>query len=84
MKALLHAVLLIATAVAGQVHGETPKGTWHGERTGVKFHPSGENLAFDKPASTVHPKLTEHSRKMVANSLFGRKPPRFPYLGGSE
>lgn len=26
---------------------------------------SGENLAYDEPASTIHPKLTEHSRKMA-------------------
>ncbi len=31
----------------------------------MKFFPSGENIAYDKPAATVHPKLTEHSRKMV-------------------
>lgn len=65
MKALFYAMLLIAAAGAGQIHAETPKGTWHGERTGVKFHPSGKNQAFDKAAKTVHPKLTEHSRKMV-------------------
>lgn len=41
------------------------EGTWHGERAGVKFYPSGENLAYDKPAPTVHPKLTEHSQKMI-------------------
>jgi len=51
-------------------------GNWHGERTGVKFHPSGQNIAYDKPAKTVHPKLTEHSRIMVpgvyqvANSVY--------------
>jgi len=44
---------------------ESPPGTWHGEREGVKFYPSGENLAYDKPAPTIHPKLTEHSQKMV-------------------
>jgi len=46
-------------------YAQSPEGTWHGERTGVKFYPSGENIAFDKPAPTVHPKLTEHSQKMV-------------------
>ncbi len=40
-------------------------GTWHGERAGVKFYPSGENIAYCKPAATVHPMLTEHSHKMV-------------------
>ena len=44
---------------------ESPPGTWHGEREGVVFHQSGENLAYDKPAPTIHPRLTEHSQKMV-------------------
>ncbi len=44
---------------------ESPPGTWHGEREGVEFFSSGENLAFDEPAPTVHPRLTEHSQKMV-------------------
>jgi len=44
---------------------QSPPGTWHGERTGVEFFPSGENLAYDKPAPTIHPRLTEHSQKMV-------------------
>ncbi len=29
------------------------------------FHASGKNIAYDKPSPTVHPKLTEHSQKMV-------------------
>ncbi len=47
------------------VYAQSPEGTWHGERAGVKFHPAGENMAYDKPSPTVHPKLTEHSQKMV-------------------
>ena len=60
ITALIVACLLINVASA-----ESPEGTWHGERAGVKFFPSGENLAYDKPAPTIHPKLTEHSQKMV-------------------
>jgi alkyl sulfatase BDS1-like metallo-beta-lactamase superfamily hydrolase len=44
---------------------QSPAGTWHGEREGVQFYPSGENLAYDRPASTIHPDLTRHSQKMV-------------------
>ena len=44
---------------------QAPPGTWHGEREGVEFFPSGVNLAYDKPAATIHPRLTEHSQKMV-------------------
>ncbi len=44
---------------------QSPQGTWHGERAGVRFYPSGENLAYDRPSATVHPDLTEHSQKMV-------------------
>ena len=44
---------------------QSPPGTWHGDREGVVFHQSGENLAYDRPAPTIHPKLTEHSQKMV-------------------
>ncbi len=50
---------------ANPLTAQSPEGTWHGERTGVKFYPSGQNMAYDKPAATVHPKLTEHSQKMV-------------------
>ncbi len=50
---------------AGLVVAQSPEGTWHGDREGVKFYPSGENLAYDRPSPTVHPKLTEHSQKMV-------------------
>ena len=65
------AVLLIATISTTLVFNtafaqiSAREGTWHGERTGVKFFPSGENMAYDEPAETIHPKLTEHSRKMV-------------------
>ena len=44
---------------------QSPEGTWHGEREGVVFHPSGQTMAYDQPSATVHPKLTEHSQKMV-------------------
>ena len=44
---------------------QSPEGTWHGERAGVEFFPSGENLAYDRPSPTVHPALTRHSQKMV-------------------
>jgi len=44
---------------------QAPPGTWHGEKEGVEFFPSGENLAYDKPAPTIHPRLTEHSQNMV-------------------
>ncbi len=43
----------------------SPEGTWHGKKAGVKFYPSGENLAYDQPVPTVHPTLTGHSQKMV-------------------
>ncbi len=50
---------------ANPINAQQIEGTWHGDRAGVKFYPSGENIAYDKPAPTVHPKLTEHSQKMV-------------------
>lgn len=65
MKKLLITLLVISSVSSGQLYAQTPKGTWHGERTGIKFFPSGKNIAYDKPAVTVHPKLTEHSQKMV-------------------
>jgi alkyl sulfatase BDS1-like metallo-beta-lactamase superfamily hydrolase len=43
----------------------SPPGTWHGEKEGIQFYPSGENLAYDKPSQNVHPKLTGHSQKMT-------------------
>ena len=59
-------VLLLAVMIgAHAAHAQSPAGTWHGDRSGVKFYPSGENIAYDKPARTVHPKLTEHSQKML-------------------
>lgn len=63
-KLLIIAVVALAT-VANPTNAQQIEGTWHGERAGVKFYPSGENIAYDKPAPTVHPKLTEHSQKMV-------------------
>ncbi len=64
----------VSVAVAGlpaqssDAHFQRPAGrkpgTWHGERSGVKFYPSGENIAYYKPSATVHPLLTEHSLKM--------------------
>jgi len=65
MKKLNCVTLLFLITSTTTVFGQSPVGTWHGEREGVKFYPSGENLAYDKPAPTVHPKLTEHSQKMV-------------------
>ena len=50
---------------ANPLSAQSPEGTWHGERAGVEFHPSGANIAYDKSSPTVHAKLTEHSRKMV-------------------
>ncbi len=58
-------VVTVAISLVSGVSAEGPKGTWHGEREGVKFFPSGKNIAYDKAADTVHPKLTEHSQKMV-------------------
>ena len=67
MKKLLtiFLTLTIGCFLVNGAYAQSPKGTWHGERTGVKFYPSGQNMAYDKPAKTVHPKLTEHSQKMV-------------------
>ena len=62
MKKTLTIVLLTCalSIPAGGVFAEQlPKGIWHGEKSGVKFFPSGKNIAYDKPAATVHPKLTE-------------------------
>ena len=56
--------ILLALGVT-QSYAQSPKGTWLGDRVGIKFHPSGQNLAYDKPAATVHPKLPEHSQKMA-------------------
>jgi alkyl sulfatase BDS1-like metallo-beta-lactamase superfamily hydrolase len=60
-----HAVFLVLAIWASATLAQSPPGTWHGEREGVVFHQSGENLAYDQPAPTIHPKLTEHSQKMV-------------------
>jgi alkyl sulfatase BDS1-like metallo-beta-lactamase superfamily hydrolase len=65
MKTLLITAVVALAAVANPTNAQQIEGTWHGERAGVKFYPSGENIAYDKPAPTVHPKLTEHSQKMV-------------------
>ena len=65
VKKLLGVPLLLLTMAASPLYAQSPAGTWHGEKTGVKFYPSGENIAYDNPAPTVHPKLTEHSQKMV-------------------
>ncbi len=61
MNKLLGVSLLLLTMGASPLYAQNPEGTWHGERAGVRFHPSGENIAYDKPAPTVHPNLTEHS-----------------------
>jgi len=65
MKKLLGLASIIIGIGIGQISAEAFEGTWHGERAGVKFYPSGENIAYDKSSPTVHPKLTEHSQKMV-------------------
>ena len=65
MKTQAGVALLLMTLCSILAHAQSPEGTWHGERAGVKFHPSGQNIAYDKPSATVHPKLTEHSQKMV-------------------
>lgn len=49
-------VSLSAAASTGQY--------WHGNDEGVKFFPTGKNLAFTESSETVNPILTEHSRKM--------------------
>lgn len=64
-KSWLFLPLMISCFLVNFANAQSPEGTWHGERTGIKFYPSGENLAYDKPAPTIHPKLTEHSQKMV-------------------
>jgi len=63
--ATMFLALTLVCFTVSSVYAQSPEGTWHGEREGVKFYPSGENLAYDKPSRTVHPKLTEHSQKMV-------------------
>ena len=62
---LIISSLIISCLLLNVAYADSLEGTWHGERAGVKFFPSGENLAYDKPAPTIHPKLTEHSQKMV-------------------
>ena len=65
MKKLLAVSLLLFTMGAVQLGAQVPEGTWHGEKTGVKFYPLGQNIAYDKPSASIHPKLNEHSQKMV-------------------
>ena len=65
MRTSVGVLIVLAFAGATPLHAQSPQGTWHGEREGVRFYPSGENLAYDRSAATVHPDLTEHSRKMV-------------------
>ncbi len=75
---LLETLLVLAATLIGSnlVLAQSPEGTWHGERSGVRFYPSGQNIAYDTASATVHPKLTEHSQKMVpgvyqvANSVY--------------
>ena len=59
------AISLVMIGVPYAIACQQPEGTWHGEREGVRFFPSGENQAYDEPAPTVHPDLTGHSQKMV-------------------
>ena len=61
----LAAIGFLLMSVVPVTSAQSPPGTWHGEREGVRFFPSGENLAYDRPAPTVHPDLTAHSQKMV-------------------
>ena len=63
LKTITALVAMAATATLA--HAQSPEGTWHGERSGIKFYPSGENIAYDKRAATVHPALTEHSQKLI-------------------
>ena len=76
--------VLLATiasmAPANPVLGKNPGRTWHGERVGAKFYLSGENIASDKPAATVHLKLTEHSQKMVPDGGRWERAGRIPTL----
>jgi len=65
LKSLIAIVLILITSGTNLVIAQSPEGTWHGEREGIKFFPSGENIAYDKPHPHIHPKLTEHSQKMV-------------------
>lgn len=59
------ATLLALAFSASPLLAQTPEGTWHGEREGVTFFQSGENLAYDKPAPTIRPELTQHSLNML-------------------
>ncbi len=59
------ALLVLMMIGTSPLSAQSGEGTWHGERTGVRFHPSGENIAYDRPAATVHPDLTAHSQKMI-------------------
>lgn len=65
MKKLVSLLVVLMIIGTDPLSAQSPEGTWHGEREGVRFYPSGENLAYDQPAPTIHPKLTEHSQKMV-------------------
>ncbi len=65
MHKLVGALLVVTMMGAHPLTAQSPQGTWHGEREGVRFYPSGDNIAYDRPSATVHPDLTEHSRKMV-------------------
>ena len=65
MKKLAGLLVVLMIIGTDPLSAQSPEGTWHGKREGVRFYPSGENLAYEQPAPTVHPKLTEHSQKMV-------------------
>ncbi len=49
-KKVLLAVTFCLLFRTGQVNAQSPEGTWHGDREGVEFFPSGNNRAYDKPA----------------------------------
>ena len=65
VKKLLGISLVSVLMGTSPLLAQIPEGTWHGDREGVEFFPSGQNLAYDKPAPTIHPELTKHSQKMV-------------------
>ncbi len=65
MKTMAVVLVLLTTIGSNLAHAQSAEGTWHGERAGVRFYPSGENIAYDRPAATVHPDLTAHSQKMI-------------------
>ena len=64
-KKLLLSASIALTISAAPVLAGMPEGTWTGDREGVTFTPSGENISFAESSKTVNPILTTHSQKMV-------------------